>query len=430
MIILRRLGINQGDTQDFCRVILADTLAGTVDGNNKVFSVSYEYNPGRIEIIYNGAVLVGPDDFSETGPQEITFTEITPSGTDILRANYELGVCEDVSFDFLDLDDTPNDYIGQADKLVSVKTDETGLEFVDFVPGLTNFISLTDTPTTYSGFENQYVKVNADGDGLEFVSPESSIKEGVTNIPNGVSTTAITFDGAFTSSHYVLSVDLENRGDPEPSVYPILIKDKTSTGFTVDFSGDIDSGNYYLNWQATPSGYAGVSGGIYESPLPRTLAGEQEDLTNDINLGDNLVILDESPNGRTLHGYNVGASGDASEMYVFDNPTGFACPLYMRTDGKWEACCADSSSLRMPCAALALEEDDGAIKKILWKGNIKKGSWSWTPGDIIYVSTIEGALTNVEPSAPGDWIQPIGIAISRDTIRFDPGFNPGYKIAD
>jgi len=429
MIILRRLG-----KQDSCRVILSDPLIGTIDGDNQTFSVSYEYTPGRIEILYNGQVLTSPTDFSETGPDEITFVYLKPEEHTILRANYEIGDCTADGTrvkDFLDLEDTPTSYDSQAGKIVSVNTAETGLSFIDFEPGLTNFIALTDTPTTYSGFENHYVKVNPSGDGLEFVLPEGDVQEGLsTSISQGSYSTTVGFDHAFASDQYVLTVGLENTVDPEPSIYPTLIRDKTTTGFTVEFSGDIDSDNYYLNWRATLSGTGTIGGGgagLHE--LSNDLSPE---LGGDLEVGCNLVMLDPAPNCTTVSGgYIRGHSGDASEMFVADNSPmsgdGFGTPLYMMGNGKWGTCTAVSGTTQMPCAAMAIEPGDGGVKKILWKGIIRKGEWGsmpLTPGQVIYVSTVDGGITNVKPNN-GHWKQPIGLAIAADTIRFDPGFYPG-----
>lgn len=507
MIILRKLG-----KQSSCRVILADTLSGQTDGQNQTFSVSNEYTPGRIEILYNGQVLTSPTDFEETGPQEITFVYLKPTDITVLRANYEMGDCGQEggssASNFLELEDTPYDYTSHGGKLVSVRDDETGLTFIDSFPITTNFLDLLDTPTTYSGFENRYVRVKATGDGLEFAVPCGDPQEGTLNIPDGVSNLDITFAEEFDDDTFVLIISLENRGDDHPSVFPTLIKNKSKSGFSVEFSGNIDSGNYYLNWRAAspclepatasgdiqdgieniptgvssteilfphrfntddfvltvslenkldaePSVYpvivknrtvdgftAEFSGNIdsenYYLNWRATLMGPgsyplcggitelSEDLSPelgaDLNVGDHLVMLDPSPNGMSVHGYEIGYSGEASEMYVGDNPTGFACPLYMRPDGTWAAACAASGIYHMPCAALALEEDDGDVKKIFWKGIIRKGIWNWTPGSKIYVSTVEGALTSAKPNG-GSWPQVIGIAISSDSIRFDPDLN-------
>jgi len=424
MIILRRTG-GQGS----CRVILSDTLIGETDSVNGAFSTSYAYTPGRIEIVYNGQTLTSPADFTETGLKEITFVYIRPDDGAVLRANYEISNYADdgFSFDFTDLEDTPPGYSSHAGKLVSVNGSETGLSFIDFEQGFTNFITLTDTPTTYSGFENHYVKINSTGDGVEFVLPDGEAQEGIsTSIVNGAYSTTVNFDRAFTSDQYVLTVGLENTIDLTPSIYPTLLRDKTIDGFTVEFSGNIDSDNYYLNWRATLSGAGTLGGGTGITELSDDLSPE---LRGNLGVGSNLIMLETTPHSTTVSGgYVRGHSGDASEMFVFDNSPsagdGFSTPLYMRPDGKWGTCTAVSGTTQMPCAALALESGDGEIKKILWKGIIRKGEWSWTPGDLIYVSTVKGALTKIRPN-DGHRKQCIGLAIEADTIRFDPGFDPG-----
>jgi hypothetical protein len=396
MIILRKLG-----RQSDCRFVMADELVGLADGVNQTFAVSYEYTPGKIEIMYNGQLLTSPYDFDEYGadeptasglePNEIRFVYLKPTDLTVLRANYQVGNCADGSYD------------GPG----------------GIIPGATSFIELTDTPTTYSGFENNYLKINAAGDGIEFVASvgdTSGIVEGIEPVVSGTTSVSVTFTSAITAD-YVVTASLENTGDAETSIYPILIKNKTVMGFTAEFSGEIDTDNYRLHWRVTDPN-AVVSTSSSNFGLSTVSYESSPELGGDIDLGDDLIILDTKPNGMTAHGYEVGSSGEASVMEVFDNPTGFACPLYMRPDGKWGPCSAAAGLNQMPCTALALEEDEG-LKKIFWKGNIRKGNWNWTPGQKIYVSTVEGAITNVKPNG-GSWPQVIGVAISKDTIRFDP----------
>lgn len=427
MIILRRLG-----RQSDCRVILSDPLYGETDGINQVFSVSNEYTPGKIEIIYNGQVLISGEDFLETGPKEITFVFLKPTDSSLFSANYETGECDNSipvsTTNFLNLEDTPSSYTNQAGKVIVVNENENGLKFSNFEPGTTTFIDLTDTPTTYSGFENYYVKVKSDGSGLDFISPEGDIQEGIENISQDSDNVNIVFSRQFVSNQYIVTAVLENKLDLEPSIYPVLIKNKTITGFTAHFSGEIDSNNYYLNWRATLSGTGGITGCSTGNCLEEVIDDNSPQLGGNLEVGSNLLLLDTTPNNTTISGGFIrGASGEASYMYVSDNSAtddGFACPLYMKSNGTWGTCTAVSGTIQMPCMALALEGGDGDFKNILWKGIIRKGEWSWTPGKVIYISTVEGAITDVKPNG-GSWQQPIGIAIGSDTIRFDPGFNPG-----
>ena len=73
---------------------------------------------------------------------------------------------------FEDLTDTPDDYAGAGDKLVAVKADESGLEFVDAPTGggVATFSELTDTPIVYTGSANNILVVNASEDGIEYTS--------------------------------------------------------------------------------------------------------------------------------------------------------------------------------------------------------------------------------------------------------------------
>ena len=135
--------------------------------------------------------------------------------------------------------------------------------------------------------------------------------------------------------------------------------------------------------------------------------------------------MDTTPSGNFIHGYTIGYSGNFSYVNVDWNDTGFACPLHVKTNGHFEQCSAASGTSRMPCIALALEEGTG-YRKVLWNGIIRKDSWSWTPGDIIYVSTVDGALTNTKPTISGSWVQVIGVAIATNVINFNSGLNVGY----
>ena len=71
---------------------------------------------------------------------------------------------------FLELTDTPSNYTGQANKQVTVKSDETGLEFIDQTANISTFLGLTDTPTDYTGQANKLVAVNAGESALEFIT--------------------------------------------------------------------------------------------------------------------------------------------------------------------------------------------------------------------------------------------------------------------
>lgn len=508
MIILRKIALPPGN----CTVV-ADTVSGTLDGSNKVFYTTYDYETDRIDLHLNGQALHSPNDFTQTGSNEITLIYDAPESDAVITATYESTACDagggsGGSEYFTELLDTPGSYSTHGGKIVAVKQNETGLEFIEEVPtGPQDFLELTDTPTTYSGFEGYAVKVKDDGSGLEFVpaaceildgvesvlngaysvtvtfsgttdtdytvvtslenttdSPPSiypniitsktlnsftidfagsidsanyklnwrlwpsaqclnveNVYDGVEVIPNGVNSLVVSFDFTLTSDQYALVLDLENKVDSDPSIYPVIITNKTTTGFEVAFSGDVDSSNYALNWSVS-SDEAAITSCDCE-----LVDDTSPELGGNLEIGNHLALLSTTISGAYLHGYTVGwSSTDASAMTVQRNDTGFGCPFYMNTNGQLYQCTSASGTTQMPCVALALEEGTGSNKKIMWSGIVRKDAWTWTPGDMIYVSTVAGALTSAKPAGGGEWVQAIGVALKSNVIRFSSGFNPGY----
>lgn len=73
---------------------------------------------------------------------------------------------------FLELNDTPNSYEGQAGKIPTVKQDETGLVFAAAPQsGVDTFLELTDTPDAFTGQAGKVARVKQTEDGLEFGAP-------------------------------------------------------------------------------------------------------------------------------------------------------------------------------------------------------------------------------------------------------------------
>jgi len=96
MIVLRKRRTADGGTTVLGRCVgIAETLSGTLDGSNRTFYTSSDYEGGSITVFYNGQALHSPYDFIESGPSEITFTEIAPYVGDKLKALYEYDTCGD-----------------------------------------------------------------------------------------------------------------------------------------------------------------------------------------------------------------------------------------------------------------------------------------------------------------------------------------------
>lgn len=110
----------------------------------------------------------------------------TPSGTGVALASGTNGAlfCDGVNVvsiasgtgggggasAFTGLSDVPASYSGQANKVVKVKADETGLEYSS-ATAPTVFTGLTDAPASYTGQAGKVPVVNLAETGLEFGSP-------------------------------------------------------------------------------------------------------------------------------------------------------------------------------------------------------------------------------------------------------------------
>jgi len=78
----------------------------------------------------------------------------------------------------------------------------------------------------------------------------STSKKGMYNIPHLSAQASVTFSEAFSNTNYVITTNLVNTQDVQPSVYPYIVGQKRIDGFIVYFQDSIDSGNYVLEWIA------------------------------------------------------------------------------------------------------------------------------------------------------------------------------------
>lgn len=73
-------------------------------------------------------------------------------------------------------------------------------------------------------------------------------RKGRVSLSEGDVSKTINFITTLSSASYNISIDLVSS-DSNPSVYSWVIGQKTAGGFTVYFSGEIDSNNYILEWE-------------------------------------------------------------------------------------------------------------------------------------------------------------------------------------
>lgn len=168
MIILRKIAPTPNTG-----VIVADTITGAIDGSNRVFYTTYRFKSNRIDLHYNGQTLHSPDDFTQTGDNEITLIYVAPEPGELLRATYEL----------------------------------YGTDYTDTISS-----------------------------------------KGFVAIPLEAVSQVVTFITPQPDTSYNVNTELVTS-DVNPSIYSSIVGSKTVSGFTVFFSGVIDTGNYTLEWE-------------------------------------------------------------------------------------------------------------------------------------------------------------------------------------
>ena len=79
----------------------------------------------------------------------------------------------------------------------------------------------------------------------------AGLLSGVEAIPIGVTSKVVSFGQTLDNTNYRLSTVLVTTTPSNPDIYDYVINNKTTTGFTIVFSGEIDTNNYSLEWMIT-----------------------------------------------------------------------------------------------------------------------------------------------------------------------------------
>lgn len=92
---------------------------------------------------------------------------------------------------------------------------------------------------------------------------------------------------------------------------------------------------------------------------------------------------------------------------------------YVYGSSAWTAVDADSEAKTKGLFGIALGTS-GLVSGLLVRGVMQHTSWSgFAIGEILYVSTTEGLITNTAPSATGDFVRVIGYALGNSYIFVD-----------
>ena len=240
----------------------------------------------------------------------------------------------------------------------------TGTYFDDLPAGysltLNMFNEIDPTPTSFSHIVTQ--KTHAGFTVLfsgAMDSPnynisydyDNSDNSGIVNVPDGSSIVVVNIPPppeVTDSTSYTVSLCLYNDTDTNPSFYRYSVIERTATYFTVQFSGEMDSPNYYLDWIIIAHDKQGIEhlGEGWDSVTIAMWPYEVNDgyglsitllnsidstsliipfITTDKSIDGFTVTLDyptDSPNYKLMWSRPLGSSFDANE-YDFYQTGGF-----------------------------------------------------------------------------------------------------------
>ena len=120
---------------------------------------------------------------------------------------------------------------------------------------------------------------------------------GMQGVVSGDSTCTVVFDTPQVDTQYAVVGNLVNEVDTPPSIYPHIITEKTVTGFSVLFSGPVDSGNYVFDWivsrnslESSSSSSSKSSSSSSSSAVPLLGINDNEDFLEINDGGDGLLL--------------------------------------------------------------------------------------------------------------------------------------------
>ncbi len=201
---------------------------------------------GRIEIEQDSTtVLANVEVINFEGD-----VEVTQDGNNRVTVDIQAAEIKQVGITNLVLNDTNKSIIfDTAFTDTNYILDVTITNTTDSPPSI-YFLTVTSKLTT--GFSVDLSgTIDSNNYKLEWLAIKKADRQsGIIAITNGSTSRAVTLNNPFSDTSYSIGISLLNSIDGTVSIYGAIVSSKSNTGFTVDFSDNIDSGNYYLEWSA------------------------------------------------------------------------------------------------------------------------------------------------------------------------------------
>lgn len=219
-----------------------------------------------------------------------------------------------LSLPFKGLSDVPSGgYLGNEGKLLAVRLDGNGIEYVSSAANINSFVDLDDTPSSYSGSANFTVKVNSAGTGLTFALPRLTEAADFPSNYTGaagkllrVNSTAngVTFD-------VLKVVDLsDGPGAPTaPNALRYIRVNAAGDGW--EYATGTGGPDHFTQLEDTPDDYTGAAG-----KFPRVNVDEDALIFSTVKFSD----LSDGPGAFTGFGKKFLRINTAANAIIYDAP--------------------------------------------------------------------------------------------------------------
>lgn len=193
--------------------------------------------------------------------------------------------------------------------------------------------------------------------------------------------------------------------------YDHLQEYNSTSGAIADYpttSGDyVNTAADYVITSGTVVDYAVVSGDV-ATALQNVSEDGSPELGADLDLaGYNISVAPSYGSDHQHEGLVVSITTDAGA---------YGEALYMKSNGAYAQAKADAAGT-MPCSAIWV-----ASGKVLLIGTIRDDTYDFTIGGYVYVSeATAGLFTTTAPGTATNLVQKVGIALSADSMYFNPG---------
>jgi len=269
-----------------------------------------------------------------------------------------------------------------------------------------------------SGSNGQFLsKQSGNSGGLTWATP-SATATALDDVATGdAASTLATSAGNITIDAQGNDTDIIFKGTDNTSDITMLTLDGSEAGKAL-FNGDVSVGTSLLT--ATID--------YTDGDLAMTIAdGGGVTFAQDVTMAA-LKTITLGDEGQVRFSDDLPAADDSATgiVYTMTALTGIAIGdlVHMDANGKLDEAHADATA-DMPAIGIALTANasgsDAEIDVLLHGIYKDTGAFDFTPGLAVYVSDgTEGLFTQTAPTSTGDFVQRVGVALTADTILFNP----------